>query len=311
MRTASDADVSVMTEVHRRGVGRLAGDVFRRFRDADGMSHARALGYQGMFAMMSGFIGLVGLASVLGVDWLRGTVVELAKSIAPGPAGQLLQDAARQSSGGGTAAVIGLGAALFSGALAMAQIERSANRLSGRTQDRPGAGRFLIAFGIALSAGVLTALGLLILGGGRAVATGFGWSGAASTVWMVLRWVLGIAAAAAGISLLFRWAPDRPLGPRRARFAGVVVSLVLWVLLTLALTAWFAVSSSSQTYGPLVSVIALLLWAGATSIALHLGMSLTAELAGQPGPTKATAHQEAGDRGGMHVRIPDVTPDRA
>src|SRR6185369_11087362 len=92
----------------------------------------------GMFAMLSGFIGLVGLASVLGVGVFRDTIIELSKSIAPGPSGQLLQEAAQQSTGGGTAALVGLGAAMFSGMFAMAQIERSANRLAGRTEDRPG-----------------------------------------------------------------------------------------------------------------------------------------------------------------------------
>jgi uncharacterized BrkB/YihY/UPF0761 family membrane protein len=287
MRSASGTDVPVMTEVRRRGTGRLVGDVVRRCRDADGMSHARSLGYQGLFAMLSGFIGLVGLASVLGVAEIRSTIVEMSKRVAPGPSGQLLQEAARQSTGGAAAALVGLGAALISGALAMAQIERSANRLSGRTQDRPGPRRLLVALGLALSAGVLAALGLLILAGGDAVATGFGWNGTAADVWMVLRWIIGIASVAIGTYLLFRWAPERPLGPHRAVLAGALVSLVLWVFFTIALTVWFSVSSSSQTYGPLVSVIALLLWAGATSLALHLGMALSAELA-TPRPTAAT-----------------------
>jgi YihY family inner membrane protein len=301
-------DVPVMAEVRRRGAGALAGDVFRRFRDADGTSHARALGYQGTFALLSGFIGLLGLASVLGDAALRGTLVELSKTLAPGPSGQLLQAAARQSSGG-TTALVGLGAALISGSLAMAQIERSANRLSGRTQDRPGARRFVVALALALSAGVLAAVGLLICGGGRAIETGFGWHGTVADVWAVLRWIIGVAITTAGIYLLFRWAPERPLGPRRARMAGVLVTLVLWMLFTIALTIWFSVSSSSQTYGPLVSVIALLLWAGATSLALHLGMALTAELASARATGAASSAEDADN--GRHVRIPTLDPDRS
>jgi uncharacterized BrkB/YihY/UPF0761 family membrane protein len=231
----------------------------------------------------------------------------MSKSVAPGPSGQLLQDAARQSNGG-TAALVGLGASLISGTLAMAQIERSANRLSGRTKDRPAVRRFLIAFVLALSAGTLAAAGLLIVAGGQAIATGFAWKGAVSDAWMVLRWIVGVVAAGVGLYLLFRWAPDRPLGERGPRMAGVLVSLVLWVLFTIALAVWFSVSSSSQTYGPLVSVIALLLWAGATSFALHLGMAVTAELAGQPAGTAAGSGQVK--QGEETVRIPDVAQDR-
>jgi uncharacterized BrkB/YihY/UPF0761 family membrane protein len=288
--TRNADDVVVLDEARRRGVGRLSGDVFRRFRDADGMSHTRALAYQGTFAALSGFIGLIGLASVLGVGALRDTVMEFSKTVAPGPSGQLLQQAAR-STGGGTAALFGLGAMLISGALAMAQVERSANRLSGRTQDRPGGRRFIVALGIAVTAGALAALGLLLFTGGDALATGFGWKGVANDVWGVLRWILGIALACAGIYLMFRLAPAEPLGPRGAVWAGVVVSLVLWIVFTVALSLWFSNSSSSQTYGPLVSVIAILLWAGATSLALHLGMALTAELAAAPAAAVATARE--------------------
>ena len=305
------ADIRVMTEVQQRGLGPLVGDVFRRFRDAYGMSHARALGYQGTFALISGFIGLVGLASVLGDASIRGTIVEISKTIAPGPSSQLLQEAASQSTGGGTAAVVGLGAALISGALAMAQIERSANRLSGRTQDRAGLRRFVVAVLLALSAGVLAAVGLLIIAGGHAIATGFGWKGAVADAWNVLRWIVGIASAAVGIYLLFQWAPERPLGRRGAVVAGAVVTLVLWVLFTVALAVWFSASSSAQTYGPLVSVVALLLWAGATSLALHLGMALTAELtARSPAKAKAAGDVDAGGDSG-YVRVPSVERDRS
>jgi YihY family inner membrane protein len=304
-------NVPVMAEVRRRGVGRLVGDVLRRFRDADGMSHARALGYQGTFALVSGFIGLVGLASVLGDASIRGTIVEMSKTVAPGPSGQLLQEAANQSTGGGTAAFVGLGAALISGALAMAQIERSANRLSGRMQDRSGLRRFGVAVLLALSAGVLAAVGLVIIAGGHAIATGFGWKGAVADAWNVLRWIIGIASAALGIYLLFLCAPERPLGRRGAVLAGAVVTLVLWVLFTVALAVWFSATSSAQTYGPLVSVIALLLWAGATSLALHLGMALAAELAARsPDTAKAAGEADASGDGG-HVRVPSIEHDRS
>jgi uncharacterized BrkB/YihY/UPF0761 family membrane protein len=291
MRTSTGDGVSVMSEVRRQGPGDLAHGASERFRAADGMSHTRALGYQGTFALLSGFIGLIGLASVLGVAAIRNTIVEMSKIIAPGPSGQLLQEAARQSSGGGTAMVVGLGAALISGTLAMAQIERSANRLSGRTQDRPAGRRYLVAFGLALSAGILSVVGLMLLAGGSSVATGFGWKGTAADVWAILRWVVGVAVVAAGIYLLFRWAPAQPLGSRRNLVAGAIVTLVLWLLFTIALTVWFSVSSSSQTYGPLLSVIALLLWAGATSLALHLGMAVTCVLSA--GGSEVTVRTDA------------------
>ncbi|MGZ4146320.1 MAG: hypothetical protein ACXVPL_01315 [Actinomycetota bacterium] len=55
----------------------------------------------------------------------------MASTLAPGPSGKLLQQAASHgASSGATAAVFGLAAALVATTLAMAQVERSANRLA-------------------------------------------------------------------------------------------------------------------------------------------------------------------------------------
>ena len=59
--------------------------------------------------------------------------------------------------------VFGLLAALVAGTLAMAQVERSANRLAGQSEDRPVWQRYGVAFVLAVSAGVLLAAGGLAL----------------------------------------------------------------------------------------------------------------------------------------------------
>ena len=60
----------------------------KRFWEADGSSHVRALAYQSMFVLLSGFIGLVGLASAFDLPRVRGIVEELADRLFPGrPAG--------------------------------------------------------------------------------------------------------------------------------------------------------------------------------------------------------------------------------
>lgn len=305
MRTNADGSGSVMAQVRRRGVGELTRDVVHRFREADGTSHMRALGYQGIFALISGYIGLIGLASVLGVAEIRTTVMEISKRIAPGPSGQLLQEAARQASGG-TAMIFGLAAALIAGTFAMAQIERSGNRIAGRSEDRPTGRRYAVAFGLALSAGLLSALGLMVLAGGDALTTGFGWRGATADIWNVLRWPIGIALAAGGIYLLMRAAPERPLGSRETVMAGAIVAVALWVLFTIALAVYFSMSNGSQTYGQLLSVLALLLWAGATSLALHLGMAVSVELAAGDGEVQVFADDRYRDEAA--AGLPDGVP---
>jgi uncharacterized BrkB/YihY/UPF0761 family membrane protein len=265
--------------VRRRGGGELAGSSVRRFREADGTSHVRALASQSMFVLLSGFIGLVGLAGALDLRQVRGIVEQMVEAISPGPSGQLLREAARQGANGGTTAmVLGLLGALLAGTLAMAQVERSANRLAGRSQDRPFGQRYGVAFMLALSAGVLLSAGGLALAGGRAVSEGLGWEGAALTVWTVARWPLGVAVAAVGIYLLFRTAPRGRIGSHAALAAGTATAVALWFLFSLALGLYFALSSNAE-YGPLLSVVALLLWSSLSSLALHLGLAVTVEMA--------------------------------
>jgi uncharacterized BrkB/YihY/UPF0761 family membrane protein len=265
--------------VRRRGGGELARSSVKRFGEADGTSHVRAVAYQSMFVLLAGFIGLVGLASAFDLPRIRGIVEQMATTLSPGPSGQLLGEAARQGAKGGTAAmVIGLLAALLAGTLAMAQVERSANRLTGRSKDRSLGQRYGVAFVLALSAGVLLAAGGLALAGGRVVSEGLGWEGAALTVWTVARWPLGVAVAAVGIYLLFRTAPRERIKSRAALAAGTATAVALWFLFSLVLGLYFSLSGNAA-YGPLLSVIALLLWSSLSSLALHLGLAVTVELA--------------------------------
>jgi uncharacterized BrkB/YihY/UPF0761 family membrane protein len=265
--------------IGRRGGRELARSSVRRFRNADGASHVRALAYQSMFVLISGFIGLVGLASAFDVPRVRGIVEQMADTLSPGPSGQLLQEAARQGANGGTTAlVLGLLAALFAGTLAMVEVERFSNRLAGRTEDRPLGRRYVVAFMLALSAGVLLAAGGLALAGGQAVAEGLGWEGMALTIWTVARWPLGISVAAIGIYLLFRTAPRQRINSPAALAAGAAVAVLLWFLFSLALGVYFSVSSDAA-YGPLLAVIALLLWSSLSSLALQLGLAVAVELA--------------------------------
>ena len=282
MRTSIDTDTIRVPAATARSTGRFTADVIRRFRDADGTSHARALAYQTVFITLSGFIGLVGLASVLGLGEVRRTVQHLATSVAPGPSGRLLQEAAQQGASGGAAvALIGLGAAWLSGMFAIAQVQRSADRLTGigQEQERSGAAKYARAAALALPVGILLGVGGLVLAGGSSIVEGFGLEGTADTLWNVVRWPLGVALVAAGLLLMLRVAPSRPLGTSRRRMAGAGVALALWTLFTLLLSLYFSMSTTTtRTYGPLLAVVALVLWSGLTSLALHLGIATTVEL---------------------------------
>ena len=261
--------------------------VVRRFLDADGTSHSRALAYETMLIVFSGFIGLLGLASLLNIEQVRATVIELGRSIAPGPSGELLQQAAESGARHATtAALVGLAAATFAGTIAMAEIERAGNRIAGSRKDRRMIARYAVALLLAVTVGLVFAVGGLVLGAGRAIPAGFQWSDELRTTWSIARWPVGVAIIGAAILLMFRSAPKTSLGSWRSLLAGTVVAVVLWVAFTGLLSLYFSLKSDSSPYGPLLSIIALMLWAVLGSVAIQIGMATAAELSRTPAPSR-------------------------
>ena len=83
----------------------------------------------------------------------------------------------------------------------------------------------------------------------------------------------------AAIALLFRWSPRRHQPAWSWLAFGSTVSVVLWSLATLGLGLFFQASTTfSTTYGPLAGMIALLLWALLSSVAILFGAALAAQL---------------------------------
>jgi YihY family inner membrane protein len=268
-----------------RRVGRvqLAKDAFERFRRADGSSHARSLAYMVTLVMLEGIIGIVGLAAVLGDHRFGRAVAAMVEDAVPGPAGRTLAEAVGQAEQAATAGqwvglVFGLVGALVTGTLLMGQFERACNRLYGVERDRPTRRKYAQAFLLAVTSGLFIGLATVMLAFGRSLADSAD-SETAETVWSVARWPVGIALLVSGIGLLFRWSPKRRQPAWSWLAYGATISVIGVAIASVALGAFFRWSSSfGDTYGPLAGTVALLLWAGATTIAVVFGAAVAAEL---------------------------------
>jgi YihY family inner membrane protein len=285
--------------LRRTGWGQLAKDSFQRFRAADGFSHARALAYQVTLTLLPAVIAAVGLATAVRASRFRQIIVQAVDRLAPGPAGQLITEAVEQgaksaSRGGVVALVIGALAALGSATLAMGQIERGANRIYGVERDRPTAQKYGNGFLLACSAGVLVVLAFVLIVAGSDVARATELSGVVRGLWTVLRWPLSIGFAVVAFAVLFREAPRRRQPSWSWLAVGSGLSVLLWLLFTGLLALYLDASSGTfgQTYGPLTGMIAVLVWAFLTALALFLGVAFAAQLeavrAGVPQPVADT-----------------------
>jgi YihY family inner membrane protein len=265
----------------------LVKNAFVRFRYGDGFSSSRALALQLVLALVPLGIAFVGLASTLRADQAGKVLREVLLRITPGNTDEIVRqtlEKGQQQTGNGELALwIGLAVAVTALTVSMGQVERGANRIYGIQRDRPALHKYSRAVALAFSAGLLSLVGFLVVVAGGTVGTvlarTYDWSDRTEASWTLLRFPVGIVLALAAFALLIEKAPRRRQPGWSWIAIGAGVALTLWVLLTYLLSVYVATSGSfGSTYGPLTGVIALLLWANLTSVALFLGIAFCAQL---------------------------------
>jgi YihY family inner membrane protein len=298
--------------LRRYGGWRLLRDAFVRFRYGDGFSHARALGLQLCLGAVPLLIALNGLASKLGGLRRGGRVVaDTVLALTPGASEslvrQLLAHEERVRDSGQLALWLGLLTAVVALTTAVGQVERGANRIYGVERDRPGLEKYLRALILTVVAGLPALVSFLLLVAGGAIGASmrrwYHWDPAVLTTWNLLRWPVSLGLTVVTVSLLFRYAPRRRQPGLSWLLVGAGLATALWWLVSLLLAAYAAESREfGATYGPLTGVMALLLWANLTGIALFVGIAFTAQLearragvAGPAAPDQSKSLQEQTD----------------
>ncbi len=269
-------------QLRKTGTKRLLWDAAIRFRSADGTSYARALGHSSVLTLIPAVIAVIGLVTTFDMTGFRGVLEDAAQSFAPGPAGGILTEALAKAdpSSGATALVAGLAGMLLSGTVGMTHLERAANRIYGVDEHRSARERFGLAFAMAATVGVMLIVGLAVIVAGGSI--GEGTSGSASGgsgIWSVMRWPVGVVLVAVSMTMIFRFVPNR----RQPQFSwllwGTAVSVLVWVLSTILLGFFYEHATVlGGSYGPLLGIIALLVWGYATGVAVLFGLACAAQL---------------------------------
>ena len=185
--------------------------------------------------------------------------------------------------------------------IAMMTLERGFNRTYGMQLDRPFKRRVLTGLGLALSSGILLGLAFLLIAAGSALGDAlkgeFAWSETVVFVFGIARWVVGLLLAFAALTLLYKVSPNRTQPSWKWLQTGRLAATLLWLAMTGLLGLYYSINDQmSETYGPLLGLIALLTWSYATGLSLHLGMALAAQLEairnGAPGPRTRRRYNE-------------------
>jgi len=290
--------------LRRHGGWRLLSDSFVRFRYGDGFSHSRAFAFQLCLAVVPFLIAFSGLITDLGADEGGKVLAETMLALTPGASEQIVADLLTGSEQVGELALFfGLLTGLWALTTTMAQIERGANRIYGVERDRPALRKYLRAAALTVAAG-LPALGgfVMLVGGGAlgdAVQRHYAWGRLVEEPWDAVRWPMSVVLTVLAVAVLFRHAPRRRQPGLSWLVFGAGIATALWWLATLLLAAYVKVSDSfGQTYGALTGIVALLLWANLTGIALFAGLSFAAQLEalriGRPEPAQPDLWSPAG-----------------
>ncbi len=258
---------------------RLATKSVQRLNAADGFSYARSIGFQLVLAALPGIIFLIAVAMWTGNETLRTTVEGTLTSLSPGPTAELLSEAVDQAEdrarGDIIAMIAGGVAALTSGTVAMSQVAEGADRIYGIKRDRPPLRRYAQALLLALGVGALFVTAFFAIASGETLGEIVG----DDSVWLWLRWPVGIFAAVVAMSVLYKAAPYRRQPPLRWLLVGGATGTVLWLAASIGLSLYLAMSSTfSDLYGPLAGFIGLMLWAQFSGLALMGGIAVAAQV---------------------------------
>jgi YihY family inner membrane protein len=273
--------------VRHYGLRHLLAASFLRFRYGDGFSHARAFALQLALAAVPLVIAGAGLATALGAESFAEVVARTVVAVSPGSSDLLLTEVLEGtdegSERGEVVVVLGLATAFAAATSAFAQLERGANRIYGTKRDRQALRKYGRAALLTATAGVAMAAGLLLIVAGEpfgeAMEAVYRWGDGVEEVWDALRWPLGLAALVVAVTLLFRYAPRRSQPGLSWLAVGAAVTVLAWLAGSGLLALYVVLAAGfDDTYGPLTAIMALLLWANVTGIALLAGIALAAQL---------------------------------
>lgn len=304
--------------LRRYHLGQLFTASFIRFRFGDGFSHARAFALQLSLAVVPLVIAGAGLASVLGAESFAEVVARTVVALSPGSSDALIEQTIQGGDQGSERAelvvALALATSFLAATTAFAQIERGANRIYGTERDRPALRKYGRAAVVTATAGVSMTVGLLLIVAGEpfgdAVEQVYRWGDVGETVWDITRWPIGLAALVVAVTALFRYCPRRRQPGISWLAVGAAVTVLAWLVGSGLLALYVVLADNvDETYGPLTAVMALLLWANLTGIALLAGMAMAAQLeavrAGLPDPLLPDT-----DDDGIPDGVPEDVPER-
>jgi membrane protein len=239
-----------------------------------------------MYALLSVFPALAAAVSFYGLLFTPGDVVKQLSAFSgvlpPGVwdiFNNELQDVARRQSGSLTiAAAVAVVTALISARSGAASLMQAANIAYQERETRGLIRQILISMAFTIGA-ILSFLVMLLLGVAVPLVFKAFTSSWVQDVVAVVRWTLLWIFAAAGLAVIYRFAPAREKARWQWVTWGSVMAATLWLVGSVLFAEYVRLFGGyAKTYGALGGVVVLLLWFYLSSYFVVLGAEINAEM---------------------------------
>jgi membrane protein len=175
--------------------------------------------------------------------------------------------------------IFGLGVALWSANNGIKTLFEAMNIAYDETEKRGFIKLTLISLGFTVATIVIGILFIVSVGIVPAVLAFVGLGGVTEFLISLLRWPILFAAAALGISVLYRYGPSRARAKWRWVTWGSIFATALWLIASL-LFSWYLANFAdyNATYGSLGAVIGFMMWTWISVVIICAGAELNSEM---------------------------------
>ncbi|MEQ6202119.1 YihY/virulence factor BrkB family protein [Sulfitobacter sp. HNIBRBA2951] len=241
----------------------------------------------GFFGMLSIFPAIAALIAVLSLVSDADVVIEqlqqmrgfLPKDVYDIFYAQILTLVTTSPDRLGWAGAISIVAALWSARAGVAAMMTGLNAVHGE-KNRATASHYFRAVMLTLALVGVGVVALTALVVAPVVLAFVPLGGVATVVAETLRWTIAVTVLLAGVSVLYRFGPNRgKMSNRRAVRIGAAVAVASWALLSVGFSYYVAnFGNYNQVYGSIGAVIAMLIWLWLSSFLILLGAVVNAQI---------------------------------
>lgn len=285
-KTSSDASSSATSSPAGPTPLEIAKQVPKRIKAHNVVVIAAGIAFYGLLALVPTLIALMSIyALVTDPSEIADQLSSITENMEE-DAGKLLRTQVEtavseaKGSAGTTGLVLGIVLALFSASGALAKLMNTIAMAYAATETRKGWQVRLLAFVFAAGAIVGVAALAFVLGAAPPLADSIGMGDTATAAINILRFPLAMLAMMFGLTVLYRYGPDRPVKTPWKNL-GAVVGAACFLLFVGVFMLYFKLAGAMpDSYGILGSIAALIIFLQLCAIAVVIGAEVNAAIEG-------------------------------